>query len=104
MGLADLAQVQDPVHQRRYLAAIQQRRHLVEARPLAHEKDAVQRLVLDLERGQVALGAEDRREPPEGFRGRDALHDGRAAHAVEDGVDAGPVSLFQATSATLVRV
>src|SRR3712207_7982392 len=27
--------------------------------------------------------------------GRDALHDGRAAHAVEDGVDAVPSGLFQ---------
>src|SRR3712207_8446368 len=53
----------------------QKRRHLVQARPLAQEQDAVQRLVVGVERRQVALRAEDRRQPPERPRGRDALDD-----------------------------
>jgi hypothetical protein len=46
---ADLAQVQHLLHQRMYLAAFDQARQLVEARPLAREKYAEERLVLLVE-------------------------------------------------------
>ena len=55
----------------------------------------MQRLFFDVERRQAALHAENRGHPSEGPRGRDALHDGRAAHAVEYRVHAGPTRLFQ---------
>src|SRR3712207_7299547 len=45
---------------------------------------SVERLVVDVERRKVALGAEDRRQPSERPCRRDALQDGRAAHAIED--------------------
>src|SRR5215208_3104320 len=59
---AYLAQVQHLLPQRANQAPFDQARQLVESRPLACEEHAVERLVLPVEKREVSLRPQDRRE------------------------------------------
>src|SRR5688500_3717717 len=64
---ADLAQVQQLLHQRANQAPFDQAPQLVEARPLACEEHAVERLVLPVEKREVPLPPRIVVSCPKGF-------------------------------------
>lgn len=56
VGFADLYEVQHFLHERFHMSSLDEQAHFVQTLPLAHEQDAVERLVVDVERRQVSLG------------------------------------------------
>ena len=65
VGLADFFQRQHLGDEGPYLAALDERTHLLESCSLTCEEHAIESLVLLVEWGEVALRAEDGRQAPE---------------------------------------
>src|SRR4028119_2201972 len=95
VGLADLFQRQHLGDQRPHLSALDERTHLLEPCSLAREEHAIESLVLLVVWGEVALRAEDRRQPPEGLRGGDAINDRAAPHSAKDALHHPPAAIPQ---------
>ena len=87
MRPGDLSQGEDLVHDDPRLPALEERRHIGEALGLAGQEGAKQRLVLRVERREIAVRREDRRDPAEGSRDGGA-QPYVAARRVEGRIDA----------------
>src|SRR4028118_1238028 len=95
VGLADFFQRQHLGDQWPYLSTLKEHTHLLESCSLAREEHAIEGLVLLVVRGEVAQRAENRRQPPEGLRGGDAINDRGGTHHHKGGGQPPPAGILE---------